>query len=366
MPSCSDVLPTAPHSSPRQEVIIQNFKAKQGTAMAGAPEPPLAELLWTVAVARLLLGPEVRWLRGAGRGFQTSCGLSCSMSLRSMNSMRVAPAPNARIGSCAVSALQMSIQAPPNLTPEPDDVAGGEAGDPAAGWRALLDAGINDWGGEWLPLLLVLFGMFGAHIAGVHGSQQSACFAVACRQRVVPHTALHTRPPHGNPRLPSHDPLPDYQPGPTLPVTQAFPPLLATLSTPKRPGPTCSAWPPPPPLLARRCCHACPSTLATCSSSSCSRLARRGVKARARGGGSGWMGRQAGTARWRPRCGWLMLKAWHAVALGMRVPQRTLQLTAMAMQPRVPMPQDSGRWKRLAGTSSMQRRRWRASSSSSS
>ena len=28
--------------------------------MAAAPEPPLDELLWTVALARLLLGPEVR------------------------------------------------------------------------------------------------------------------------------------------------------------------------------------------------------------------------------------------------------------------------------------------------------------------
>ena len=44
--------------------------------------------------------------------------------------------------------LQVSIQAPPNLTPEADDVAGSEAADPAAGWRALLDAGINDWGGK--------------------------------------------------------------------------------------------------------------------------------------------------------------------------------------------------------------------------
>ena len=44
----------------------------------------------------------------------------------------------------------MSIQAPPNLTPEPDDVASssGAAANPAAGWRALLDAGINDWGGK--------------------------------------------------------------------------------------------------------------------------------------------------------------------------------------------------------------------------
>jgi 2-iminoacetate synthase ThiH len=40
-----------------QEVIIQNFRAKKGTAMAMAPEPPLEELLWTVAMARIILGP---------------------------------------------------------------------------------------------------------------------------------------------------------------------------------------------------------------------------------------------------------------------------------------------------------------------
>jgi FO synthase len=67
-----------------QEVIVQNFRAKQGTRMADAPEPPLEELLWTIAVARLVLPPEV------------------------------------------------SVQAPPNLT-----------GD----FAALLDAGIDDWGG---------------------------------------------------------------------------------------------------------------------------------------------------------------------------------------------------------------------------
>eukprot|EP00884_Botryococcus_braunii_P011815 jgi/Botrbrau1/20634/Bobra.113_1s0059.2 len=74
-----------------QEVIIQNFRAKEGTGMARWPEPSLPDLLWTAAVARLVLPPSV------------------------------------------------SIQAPPNLTP----------GDAAAelGWRALLQAGINDWGG---------------------------------------------------------------------------------------------------------------------------------------------------------------------------------------------------------------------------
>lgn len=49
----------AAHQNQAQEVIIQNFRAKQGTAMAAAPEPPLSELLWTVALARLLLGPKV-------------------------------------------------------------------------------------------------------------------------------------------------------------------------------------------------------------------------------------------------------------------------------------------------------------------
>src|SRR5580765_6564348 len=41
-----------------QEVIVQNFRAKPGTRMVAAPEPPLDELLWTIAVARILLGPH--------------------------------------------------------------------------------------------------------------------------------------------------------------------------------------------------------------------------------------------------------------------------------------------------------------------
>jgi FO synthase len=69
-----------------QEVIIQNFRAKPGTRMAQHPEPSLEEHLWTIAVARLILGP------------------------------------------------QMTIQAPPNLH-GPEDLA------------ALLRAGVNDWGG---------------------------------------------------------------------------------------------------------------------------------------------------------------------------------------------------------------------------
>ncbi len=86
-----------PHVICLQEVIIQNFRAKKGTAMAAAPEPSLNELLWTVAVARLLFGPE------------------------------------------------MSIQAPPNLTPAADDAHAQPS--PAHGWRLLLAAGANDFGG---------------------------------------------------------------------------------------------------------------------------------------------------------------------------------------------------------------------------
>jgi FO synthase len=67
-----------------QEVIVQNFRAKPAIPMAHSPEPALAEMLRTVAVARLLM-------------------------------------PN------------VNIQAPPNLS--------------APYYEELLDAGINDWGG---------------------------------------------------------------------------------------------------------------------------------------------------------------------------------------------------------------------------
>lgn len=69
-----------------QEVIIQNFRAKPDTKMAGHAEPSLEEHLWTIAVARLILGPD------------------------------------------------MTIQAPPNLHRR-DEL------------EALLQAGVNDWGG---------------------------------------------------------------------------------------------------------------------------------------------------------------------------------------------------------------------------
>ena len=42
-----------------QEVIIQNFRAKPATPMATTRDADSEELLWTVAVARILLGPDV-------------------------------------------------------------------------------------------------------------------------------------------------------------------------------------------------------------------------------------------------------------------------------------------------------------------
>jgi len=43
-----------------QEVIVQNFRAKPGTRMAAAPEPPLDAHLWAIAAARLVLPPGIR------------------------------------------------------------------------------------------------------------------------------------------------------------------------------------------------------------------------------------------------------------------------------------------------------------------
>jgi len=68
-----------------QEIIVQNFRAKDDTRMAGFPEPDLDDLLWTIAVARIIFGAE------------------------------------------------MNIQAPPNLSP--------------GTYQRLISAGLNDWGG---------------------------------------------------------------------------------------------------------------------------------------------------------------------------------------------------------------------------
>jgi FO synthase len=42
-----------------QEIIVQNFRAKPGTRMADSAEPPLDDLMWTAAAARLILGPDI-------------------------------------------------------------------------------------------------------------------------------------------------------------------------------------------------------------------------------------------------------------------------------------------------------------------
>ncbi|MXP20835.1 7,8-didemethyl-8-hydroxy-5-deazariboflavin synthase CofG [Gordonia sp. HNM0687] len=43
-----------------QEVIVQNFRAKPDTAMRGAPDAEMTEFLAAVAVARIVLGPQMR------------------------------------------------------------------------------------------------------------------------------------------------------------------------------------------------------------------------------------------------------------------------------------------------------------------
>ena len=68
-----------------QEVIVQNFRAKPGTTMAEELDADTLEFMWSVAAARLILGPDA------------------------------------------------NIQVPPNLS--------------ADNYRIYLDAGINDWGG---------------------------------------------------------------------------------------------------------------------------------------------------------------------------------------------------------------------------
>src|SRR6201982_2069579 len=43
-----------------QEVIVQNFRAKEHTAMGSAPDADFEDFVATVAVARLVLGPKMR------------------------------------------------------------------------------------------------------------------------------------------------------------------------------------------------------------------------------------------------------------------------------------------------------------------
>ncbi len=43
-----------------QEVIVQNFRAKDHTAMASVPDAGIDDFMATIAVARLVLGPKMR------------------------------------------------------------------------------------------------------------------------------------------------------------------------------------------------------------------------------------------------------------------------------------------------------------------
>jgi FO synthase len=80
-----------------QELIVQNFRAKRGTSMQAAPEPPLSELLWTVAAARLLLGPQARCCggcRAAGRAAGGALWTGLAAACRSLEGL--APAKRSR------------------------------------------------------------------------------------------------------------------------------------------------------------------------------------------------------------------------------------------------------------------------------
>ena len=75
-----------------QEVIVQNFRAKAGTAMRGAPEPDEETFLAAVATARVLLGP--------GICVQAPPNLSDpAQQLRVRAALRAARAKIARIGA---------------------------------------------------------------------------------------------------------------------------------------------------------------------------------------------------------------------------------------------------------------------------
>jgi len=57
-----------------QEVIVQNFRAKPGTIMHNAPEPDEQEMLQTIALARLILGPSISLQAPPNLANHNSCG----------------------------------------------------------------------------------------------------------------------------------------------------------------------------------------------------------------------------------------------------------------------------------------------------
>ncbi|MED5473655.1 MAG: 5-amino-6-(D-ribitylamino)uracil--L-tyrosine 4-hydroxyphenyl transferase CofH [Pseudomonadota bacterium] len=58
-----------------QEIIIQNFRAKEGTLMAGAAEPSLADLQWTIALARLIFGANFSIQAPPNLSYNEACQL---------------------------------------------------------------------------------------------------------------------------------------------------------------------------------------------------------------------------------------------------------------------------------------------------
>ena len=114
-----------------QETIIQNFRAKAETPMADSPDAETQEMLWTVAAARIILGPHA------------------------------------------------NIQVPPNLSSE--------------NYEMYLTAGINDWGGV-SPLTIDYVNPEAPWplIANLKAKTESAGFELKPRLAVYPEYFLDT------------------------------------------------------------------------------------------------------------------------------------------------------------------------------
>ena len=130
-----------------QEIIVQPFQPKRGTRMGdrGRPPPAASELLWTVAVARLLMGPRV--------GIQSPPNLSPVLPWLSAKR-----APSAAAAAAATGGASPPPSSSPSLLSlaSPSSSFAREERDAIASWRALLRAGADDFGG----VSLVVFSFF--------------------------------------------------------------------------------------------------------------------------------------------------------------------------------------------------------------
>ncbi|GFR53125.1 hypothetical protein Agub_g15841, partial [Astrephomene gubernaculifera] len=124
-----------------QELIIQNFRAKPATRMAAHPEPPLRELLWAVAAARIMFGRHMNIQ--APPNLTPDRQVSSPSSPQQQQQQQAAESRSGR-GSGGDNGSTVSGE---EDEATPGDSDNGDMRELQAGWRALLDAGVNDWGG---------------------------------------------------------------------------------------------------------------------------------------------------------------------------------------------------------------------------